>query len=159
MPLKKRIDGVKDSKLLSKKRREQIFKDITTNAISIGIGLVDSERIDEINILNASVEAMKKAVLSLRIKPDYILTDGINSIPIEGIKQKTIIKGDRKSYLIASASIVAKVVRDKLMFTYNLLYPGYFFFKNAGYLTKEHFKLILKLGITPIHRKSFRPIR
>lgn len=157
--LSSKISGIKDSKKLSKKKRELLFNLIIAEAEDIGIGIVEPETIDKINILNASLLAMKIAVCSLSIFPDYILVDGIYSIPICGIHQKVIIKGDDKSYTIATASIVAKVIRDRLMELYDLLYPGYNFSKNAGYPTSDHLCRVRKLGPCPIHRMTFKPFK
>jgi ribonuclease HII len=157
--LKNKIEGIKDSKKLSKKRREKFFNLILTEAEDIGIGVVEPETIDKINILNASLLAMKLAVCELKIFPDYLLVDGIYSIPIPGILQKVIIKGDDRSYTIATASIVAKVIRDRLMELYDLLYPGYNFSQNAGYPTSDHLKKVKQLGPCPIHRMTFKPFK
>ncbi|MGC9366528.1 MAG: ribonuclease HII [bacterium] len=157
--LSSKISGIKDSKKLSKKRRELLFNLIITEAEDVGIGIVEPETIDKINILNASLLAMKMAVCSLNIFPDYLLVDGIYSIPISGIHQKVIIKGDDKSYTIATASIVAKVIRDRLMELYDLLYPGYNFSQNAGYPTSDHLNRVRQLGPCPIHRMTFKPFK
>lgn len=159
MPFKKIIKGVKDSKMLSKNKREELFDRINCVANEIGVGYVMPEKIDLVNILNATLEAMRLAILALPILPDFILVDGPFEIPIKGIFQKTLIKGDSKSYSIAAASIIAKVTRDRMMEIYDILYPGYDFSKNVGYLSKKHLEAIRSIGPSPIHRKSFRPLR
>ena len=118
------------------------------------IGIVDNEEIDDYNILNATYMAMKKALNSMKKQPDYLLVDAV-TIPGVDIKQNPIIKGDSKSISIAAASILAKVTRDRMMCEYDEIYPEYGFKSNKGYGTKEHYEAIEKLGITPIHRKSF----
>lgn len=147
---------INDSKKLTEKQRLLAYKEIKKNAISVGIGIVSSEEIDEINILNATKLAMKRAVENLEIKVEHLLIDALN-INLE-IEQTNIIKGDQKSISIAAASIIAKVTRDNLMIEYSNLYPNYLFNKHKGYLTKEHISLIYKYGPSPIHRKSFKPI-
>ncbi len=159
MPFDKQIEGVDDSKKLTRRKRELIYNLILDNCYEIGIGYVLPERIDNINILCSSLEAMQKAITSLSILPDYILVDGIYSIPVDCIEQKIIVKGDTKSYLIAAASIVAKVIRDRFMELYDVIYPGYNFSQNAGYPTKEHVRKLNILGPSPIHRKSFKPVK
>ena len=159
MPIDETIEGIDDSKKLNRKKRELIFNLILENCHEIGIGYVLPERIDKINILYSSLEAMKKSVTSLSILPDYILVDGIYSIPLNCIRQKIIVKGDRRSYLIAAASIVAKVIRDRFMELYDIIYPGYNFSQNSGYPTKEHIQKLKILGPSPIHRKSFKPVK
>lgn len=159
LPAEKRIKGVEDSKKLTKKKREDLYHEISFSAYEIGIGYALPERIDLVNILNASLEAMRNAVASLSVFPDYLLVDGIYEIPIPGITQLTIVRGDSKSYTIAAASIVAKVIRDRMMELYDLLYPGYGFCLNAGYLTKKHLEAVIRFGPSPIHRKSFKPLK
>ncbi len=149
-----KIEGINDSKKLSETKREELFDIIKEQAIDYGIGIVNNNDIDEINILNATYLAMKKAINCLECKPDYLLIDAA-TIPGVGIDQKPIIKGDSKSISIAAASILAKVTRDNIMYQYDEMYPGYGFKTHKGYGTKEHYEAIEKLGITPIHRKSF----
>lgn len=158
LPPKKFIKGVNDSKLLSKIERESLFKIISEEAISIGIGIVNCEEIDRINILNASLLAMKLACNNLKVFPNYILVDGKFPIPNLTTLQKTIIRGDQKSISIAAASIIAKVTRDKIMADYHILYPQYHFEKNKGYATKEHKEALIKYGASPIHRRSFKGV-
>lgn len=145
---------VNDSKKLSEKKREELYDIIMEKAVAVGIGLRDNERIDEINILQATYEAMQDAVAKLSVKPAVLLNDAV-TIPKIEIKQVPIIKGDAKSISIACASIIAKVTRDRMMYEYDSLYPGYEFGKNKGYGTAAHIEALQKLGPTPIHRKSF----
>ena len=150
----KQILYLNDSKKLSEKKREALYKEICESAVAYGIGIVSPARIDEINILNATYEAMRAAILNLKLKPDILLNDAVH-IPKVDIKQVSIIKGDAKSVSIAAASIVAKVSRDRLMVDYDSLYPEYKFAKNKGYGTKEHIAAIKEHGLCPIHRRSF----
>ena len=149
-------NDINDSKKVSKKNREIISTKILENSIT-SIGHATVEEIDDINILRASLLAMKRAVEGLSKKPKLVLIDG-NHIPDIKIESKSIIKGDNKSLSIAAASIIAKVYRDNLMTEYSKKYPGYLWEKNSGYGTKEHLEAIKNLGITPIHRTSFKPI-
>ena len=151
------IEGLTDSKKLSKKKRDYFYEVIKQEALAIGIGIVDNKKIDEINILEASRLAMKKAINSLSIKPDIILTDAMRLDM--GIPEEDIIKGDLKSITISAASVIAKVTRDKMMEELHEKYPMYNFIKNNGYPTKEHIEAIKKYGIIKEHRKSFRPIK
>lgn len=151
------IEGLTDSKKLSKKKRDYFYEIIKKDALSIGIGIVDNKKIDEINILEASRLAMKKAINSLSIKPDVILTDAMRLDM--GIPEEDIIKGDLKSITISAASVIAKVTRDKMMEELHEKYSMYNFIKNNGYPTKEHIEAIKKYGIIKEHRKSFRPIK
>ena len=149
-------EGINDSKKLSKKKREVINGELISQH-SFAIGIASVEEIDKINILQASLLAMKRAVLNLNIKPQTILVDG-NKLPDLEYNMYPIIKGDSKSISIAAASIIAKVYRDKLMQDLSLQYPGYYWEKNSGYGTKQHLLALNNLGVTPIHRKSFAPI-
>ena len=151
-----RIRYVDDSEKLSEKLREELFDIIMEKAESVGVGIVGPERIDEINILNATYEAMREAINSLSIKPDISLNDAVTipGLP-DGILQVPIIKGDAKSLTIASASIIAKVTRDRIMREYDLQYPQYGFAKHKGYGTKDHTDAIKEFGACPIHRRSF----
>ena len=151
------IEGLTDSKKLSKKKRESFFEIINKDALAIGIGVVDNKKIDEINILEASRLAMKIAINNLKIKPDVILTDAMKLDM--GIDEEDIIKGDLKSITISAASIIAKVTRDKMMEELHEKYPMYNFIKNNGYPTKEHVEAIKKYGIIEEHRKTFNPIK
>ena len=143
-----------DSKQLSEKKREELYDVIMEKALATGLGFVSPERIDEINILQATYEAMRQAIQNLKIKPDLLLNDAV-TIPKVDIRQVPIIKGDAKSISIAAASIIAKVTRDRLMVKYDEVFPGYGFAGNKGYGAKAHIEAIQKLGATPIHRKTF----
>lgn len=145
---------INDSKQLSAKKREELYDEIISAAVSFGIGSVPPNQIDEMNILQATYEAMRKAIGNLTVKPDIILTDAV-TIPGIDIKQVPIIKGDAKSITIAAASIVAKVTRDRLMMAYDKVFPGYGFASNMGYGSAGHIEAIKKLGLSPIHRRSF----
>ncbi|MCR4929952.1 MAG: ribonuclease HII [Lachnospiraceae bacterium] len=145
---------INDSKKLSEKRREELYEIITKEAVSFGIGIRDNKRIDEINILEATYEAMRDAIFSLKVKPDVLLNDAV-TIPGVDIKQVPIIKGDAKSISIGAASIVAKVTRDRMMVEYDEIFPGYDFAKNKGYGTAAHIEGLKKLGPCDIHRFSF----
>jgi ribonuclease HII/Holliday junction resolvase-like predicted endonuclease len=151
------IEGVNDSKKLSEKKRERLFDEIYTHALKIGVGIVHEREIDEFNILGATVKAMKMAVAQLNSKLDILLVDGPH-LKLINYNYKNIIKGDEKSLSIASASIIAKVTRDRIMKNYDLVYPEYHFAKNKGYGTKAHMKAIFDFKSTPIHRKSFKPV-
>ncbi len=148
------ILGLDDSKKLSAKRRAELKKEIEEKALAIGIGILDEKVIDDINILQATKQAMKQALLNLKLDPDLVLIDAVH---LDGlmIPQRSIIKGDAQSVSIAAASIVAKETRDAMMAAYDEIYPGYNFAKHKGYGTKEHMDAIRSLGPSPIHRKSF----
>lgn len=143
-----------DSKQLSEKKREELYDVIMEKAASTGLGFVSPEKIDEINILQATYEAMRQAIDQLEYRPDLLLNDAV-TIPGVSIRQVPIIKGDAKSISIAAASIIAKVTRDRLMTEYDRVYPEYGFASNKGYGAKAHIEAIKKYGPTPIHRKSF----
>ena len=143
-----------DSKKLSEKKREELYDIILEQAVATGIGIVGPERIDEINILQATYEAMHRAISNLAVKPDLLLNDAV-TIPGIDIMQKPIVKGDAKSASIAAASIIAKVTRDRMMVEYEKEFPGYDFASNKGYGTKTHIEGLRKLGPTVIHRRSF----
>ena len=145
---------INDSKQLSEKKREELYEVIMEKAVSTGLGFVTPERIDEINILQATYEAMRMAIGELDPVPDLLLNDAV-TIPEVTIRQVPIIKGDAKSISIAAASIIAKVTRDRLMTEYEKTYPGYGFAANKGYGSAEHIAAIRELGPTPIHRRSF----
>ena len=145
---------INDSKKLSEKRREELYEIITKEAVAFGIGIRDNKRIDEINILEATYEAMRDAVANLKVKPDVLLNDAV-TIPGVDIKQVPIIKGDAKSISIGAASIVAKVTRDRMMVEYDEIFPGYDFAKNKGYGTAAHIEGLKKYGPCDIHRFSF----
>ena len=143
-----------DSKQLSEKKREELYDQIMAEAVSTGLGYVAPERIDEINILQATYEAMREAISKLTPQPDLLLNDAV-TIPKVDIKQVPIIKGDAKSASIAAASIIAKVTRDRLMVQYDEIYPEYGFAANKGYGAQVHIDALKKYGPTPIHRRSF----
>ena len=143
-----------DSKKLTEKKREELYEVIMKEAVAVGIGMASEARIDEINILNATYEAMREAIGKLAPQPDILLNDAVK-LPGVSIRQVPIIKGDAKSVSIAAASIVAKVTRDRLMAEYEKIYPGYGFAKNKGYGTAEHIAAIKEMGPCPIHRRSF----
>ena len=143
-----------DSKKLSAAKREQLYDEIMEKAIAVGVGMASPARIDEINILQATYEAMRTAVSELGVEPDILLNDAV-TIPEITIPQVPIIKGDAKSVSIAAASIIAKVTRDRLMVQYEEVLPGYGFAKHKGYGSKEHIEAIRRLGPTPIHRRTF----
>lgn len=148
------IDGINDSKKLSEKKREALFDEICEKAVAYSICSVDEKRIDEINILNATFEAMNKAVKELSVEPDYVLIDG-NRIQGMEIPHETVVKGDAKSISIAAASILAKVSRDRFICTIAEEYPEYGFEKHKGYGTAAHNEAILKYGPCPVHRRTF----
>ena len=143
-----------DSKKLSEKKREELYDVIMEQAIAVGIGMASPQRIDEINILQATYEAMREAIKNLSVSPDILLNDAV-TIPGISCKQVPIIKGDAKSISIGAASIVAKVTRDRLMVDYDTIYPEYGFASNKGYGASVHIEALKKYGPTPIHRRSF----
>lgn len=149
------IEGINDSKKISEKKREKIYEQIIDEAIAYGVGIVDQKIIDEINILNATKLALKKAIEGLKIRPDIILVDALNNMDTCGIPYKSIIKGDAKNYCIAAASIIAKVTRDRIMQEWNEVYPEYGFISHKGYGTALHIKAIKENGPCAIHRKTF----
>lgn len=154
LPRDCRILYLNDSKQLSEKKREELYVVIMENAVSTGLGFVSPERIDEINILQATYEAMRQAIGKLEKEPDLLLNDAV-TIPGVEIRQVPIIKGDAKSVSIAAASIIAKVTRDRLMVQYDEIYPEYGFASNKGYGAAAHLEALKKYGPTPIHRRSF----
>ena len=154
LPKDARLLYVNDSKQLSEKKREELYDVIMREAVSVGVGIASPERIDEINILQADYEAMRDAVSQLTPQPDLLLNDAV-IIPQLTMKQISIIKGDAKSLSIASASIIAKVTRDRLMYEYDKMYPEYDFASNKGYGSKAHIAAIKEHGACPIHRKTF----
>ena len=152
------IDGLADSKLLSEQKREQLHVLIRERAIAWAVGRAEIEEIDQINILQASLLAMRRAVLALRPQPEFALIDG-NRCPILPCPAEAIIKGDMTVAAISAASILAKVTRDREMVELDQLYPGYGFASHKGYPTKVHLTALATLGITPIHRRSFGPVK
>ena len=149
------IEGVNDSKKVSEKKREKLYEEITSTALSWGVAIIDQKEIDDINILNATKKGLTEALMQLSEKPDIILVDALTGIDTLGIPYQSIIKGDAKSYSIAVASIIAKVTRDRIMRQWDEIYPEYGFEKHKGYGTKAHIEVIKRDGICPIHRKSF----
>ena len=148
------IEGVNDSKKLSEKKREQLYEVIKNTALSYSVSYATVEEIEELNILNATMLAMRRAVEGLKIIPDYVMIDG-NRAPKLETACETIVKGDAKSMSIACASILAKVTRDRLLYEYAKEYPQYGFDKHKGYGTKLHIEMLRKYGPCPYHRKSF----
>ena len=148
------ILGLNDSKKLSEKKREALYDEIMEKAISVGVGMASPARIDEINILQATYEAMHKAIGNLNCVPDVLLNDAV-TIPEVSIRQVPIIKGDAKSLSIAAASVIAKVTRDRLMIQYDEVFPEYGFKDHKGYGSAAHIEVLKRLGPTPIHRQTF----
>ena len=154
LPKNHKIAYLNDSKQLSEKKREELFDKIMSEALAVGVGIVSPKRIDEINILQATYEAMRGAINQLKIQPEILLNDAV-IIPEVKIPQEKIIKGDAKSLSIAAASIIAKVTRDRMMKDYHELFPEYGFNKHKGYGSKEHIQSIQQYGPSPIHRRTF----
>lgn len=155
LPLGTEIEGLNDSKKLTEKKREALFPIIQGKAVAYGIGFASEQEIDEINILNATFLAMRRAVEAMKISPDLLLIDG-NQKPKIGIGEEvTVVKGDMKSVSIAAASVLAKVSRDRYMLEQAQKYPQYAFEKHKGYGTKLHYEKIAEFGVSPIHRKTF----
>lgn len=152
------IPGVDDSKKLSPAKRDGLFDQIKEHALAVGIGFGDHLLIDRINILQATLEAMKEAVGKLSPPPDFLLVDGISKVPI-ALRQRTIKKGDGASISIAAASIIAKVTRDRLMTEFESRFPGYGFAEHKGYGCESHMAAIARLGPCAIHRKTFRGVK
>lgn len=152
-----KIKSLNDSKKIPKKKHLEIFQAVQDQALSIGIGIIDNQVIDQVNIYEATKLAMQDAISKLSSQPEHLLIDAMKlDLPIS---QTSIIKGDANSLSIAAASIVAKVTRDELMKEYDQQFPGYDFAANAGYGTAKHLEALTKLGITPIHRTSFEPVK
>ncbi len=154
--LKNSIIGLNDSKKLSKKKREILYREIVENATSVSIGIKWNDYIDKFNIKVASEHAMIDSINLLSVKPDKVLIDGF-SLDID-IKNEGVIKGDQKFEQIMAASIIAKVTRDEIMRSFHYIYPEYDFMSNSGYGTKKHLKALEKYSYTPIHRQTFKPI-
>jgi len=152
------IDGVDDSKKLAEAKRTILYDVIMKQAVSVGVGISDSQTVDRINILQATLRAMEAAVATLSPQPDCLLIDGITKTALQ-LQQKTIRKGDSLSLSIAAASIIAKVTRDRIMEAYEKEYPGYGFARHKGYGSASHMAAIAALGPTPIHRLTFRGVR
>ena len=157
LPHNVNLPEVTDSKKLTEKKRDRLFNEIMDNAVAVGIGIIQEREIDKINILQATYRAMKIAIDKLRIKPEVLLVDG-QPADIKNFKQESIIKGDNKSLSIASASIIAKVTRDRMMINYDRVFPEYGFSAHKGYGSKQHINSIKMHLASPIHRQSFKPI-
>lgn len=159
LPPKLEIEDVRDSKKLTPRRREELFQQIATKALGIGVGFIPSEEIDETNILQAALKAMRRACerLAMRIEPDLVFVDGTNKIPDLPWPQEPFPQADENSMSVAAASIVAKVLRDRYMAQLDNSFPGYDFARHKGYPTSDHVKTLRRLGPSPIHRLSFRP--
>jgi len=150
--------GVRDSKKMSEKAREKALPLIQESSLAISIAVVSSREIDRVNILQATLMAMKKAILTLNPRPDYLLIDGTHPVDYP-ISQRCIIKGDQLSLSISAASILAKVYRDRIMYSYHNIYPQYDFSSNKGYGTAKHIDAIVRYGPCPIHRLTFKRVR
>ncbi len=153
------LEGLNDSKKLTEKKREEYYPIIMEKAIAVGISIVSAEEIDEINIYEASRQGMLRAIDSMKMKPDYIITD---AMPLDGftnIPHEAIIKGDAKSITIAAASVIAKVTRDRLMYEEDKKHPEYEFRKHKGYPTKKHIELLNKYGIIDGYRHTYGPVK
>ena len=155
MPEDSMIEGINDSKKVSEKKREKLYDLILEEAISYSVAIIWQDVIDDINILNATKKGVTEVVDGLKIKPDLIIVDALEHIDTRGIPYEPIIKGDAKCYNIASASIIAKVTRDRIMRKYDEMYPQYGFINHKGYGTAKHIVAIKEYGLCPIHRKSF----
>ena len=152
------IEGLNDSKALSEKKRDALFPEICEKALAWSLGRAEAHEIDQINILQASLLAMSRAVEGLNIKPDFALVDG-NKLPKLSCPAEAVVKGDSKVAAIAAASIIAKVTRDREMVELDAIYPGYGLAGHKGYPTKAHMAAVEELGVLPIHRRSFGPIK
>lgn len=165
MPKDSMIEGINDSKKISEKKREVLYEKIIEEAVAYGVGIIDQNEIDRINILNATKEGLTTCIKELEKdlreknrgfdKPDIILVDALTKIDTDGISYRSIIKGDAKSYSIAAASIIAKVTRDRIMRQWDEVYPEYGFEKHKGYGTAMHINAIKEYGLCPLHRKTF----
>ncbi|MDE0786398.1 MAG: ribonuclease HII [Porticoccaceae bacterium] len=157
LPENHQIEGLADSKVLSARQRENLYADIIGQAECWAVGRASVEEIDRFNILQATLMAMRRAVLSLDVKPDYVVVDG-NRLPQWEYASEAVVKGDGRVDVISAASIIAKVVRDAEMLALDSHYPGYGFAANKGYGTPQHLEALQRLGPTPIHRRSFAPV-
>jgi ribonuclease HII len=158
LPVNHRIEGLADSKSLSARQRENLYSDIISHADCWAVGRASVAEIDRFNILQATLMAMRRAVMRLRIQPDYVAVDG-NRVPQWEYSAEAVVKGDSRVEVISAASIIAKVVRDAEMAEMHIKYPGYGFDSNKGYGTAQHLEALERLGPTPIHRRSFAPLR
>ena len=157
LPADSELPGVRDSKRLDAVQRRALYRLIRAHAVAVGIGAMDAAVVDRVNILRATHQAMSAALAHLDPAPDFALIDGL-PVPGLGLEHRSLVKGDRDSYLIAAASIVAKVTRDALMCDLDALYPGYGFADHMGYGTAAHCEAIRRLGPCPIHRRTFAPV-
>jgi len=151
------IEGLNDSKLLTPQKRSLLYDIISEKSVSIAVGIVENDEIDQINILQSTIKAMEHSILGLTVKPDLVYIDGNRPTTLE-ISQQTIVKGDTKCQSIAAASIIAKVTRDRIMEKLHEKYPQYGFLKHKGYPTKAHYEAIKMYGPSPIHRLSFNGV-
>jgi ribonuclease HII len=158
LPLDFTLPGLNDSKAVPEKMRVRLFQQIRQQALAIGVGIIPAPRIDEVNILQATLQAMVLAVQRLKITADFLLVDGITPVPL-AVPQQTLKKGDARSCSIAAASIVAKVMRDRMMAGYDSKYPGYGFASHKGYGSRHHQQAIASLGPCALHRRSFAGVR
>ncbi len=158
LPVEFDLPGLTDSKKLSPSKRETLYPLIRSQALAVGIGLASAAEVDRINILQATLLSMRRAIDRLELSPDHLLIDGITPVPL-ALPQKTLKKGDSRSLSIAAASVVAKVVRDRIMTAYDRAYPEYGFSGHKGYGSARHRELIARFGPCPLHRKSFRGVR
>lgn len=158
LPAKFDLPGLNDSKLLSESKREKLFAQIQAQAVAYALGSAEPAEIDALNILESTKLAMKRAVEGLKVRPHYLLIDAL-TLPTVKLPQLGLVRGDQLSATIAAASILAKVTRDRIMVELSSVYPGYMFAKNKGYGTSEHKKALRRLGPSPIHRRSFAPVR
>lgn len=157
LPAKHSIQGLADSKALTAHQREALYKDIIEQAIDYSVARASVAEIDQYNILQSTMMAMRRAVMGLKIKPDFVAVDG-NRLPKWEYPAEAVIKGDGRVEVISAASIIAKVIRDAEMVKFEAKYPGYGFAKNKGYGTAQHLEALQRLGATPIHRRSFSPV-
>jgi ribonuclease HII len=157
LPAAPDLPGLDDSKKLTPARREALFDRIREQAVAVGVGAVDSGEIDRLNILQATLKAMREAIAALAVTPDRVLVDG-NCLPGSGLPELAFVEGDARSLSIAAASVVAKVTRDRMMADYDCLYPGYGFAEHKGYGSARHLQALRELGPCPIHRRSFAPV-
>ncbi len=157
LPIQGKWNGINDSKKLTGPQREKAYSLIMERALGVGVGRVEVEEIDRLNILQASLKAMRLAVENLPFRPDFLLIDGLHPVDLP-FMQEPVIKGDERCLSIAAASIIAKVTRDRLMISYDAQFPQYNFARNKGYGTQEHLRAIRQNGCCPIHRQSFKLI-
>lgn len=153
----RRLTGLNDSKLLSAAQREGLVREILRGAEAWSLGCTAAEEVDRVNVLNATCEAMRRAIEALPVRPDHLLIDALR-LPAVPIPQTSLVKGDRISVSIAAASVLAKVMRDRVMSWYDRMYPGFEFADHKGYGTSRHVSLVAQLGVSPIHRRTFRGV-